>query len=147
MNFTEEEKSVNGPVDDSSLPTGRSEISHDDDTTGQSVSVFTSEEEVTTPPANGIHREPLSSSTSTMSTDAQGTRTPKDKGLDTPKVSSLTLEDIPPPMPTIDAAEERNDYTPFVTPNQFDRQSFLTTNTDAQTEEFVSAPSTPAAVL
>jgi hypothetical protein len=153
VNFTEEDKSVSGhAVDDLSLPTSRSETSHDGDGTGQSVSVAESvseEEEVRTPPANGTHHTVAASlsSASTTSADAQEARTPKEKGLDTPRVSSLTLDDVPPPMPPIDAVDERADDTPFLTPNQFDRQSMFTMNTDAQTDVFVSAPSTPAAVL
>lgn len=143
VNFTEEDKSASGHVD-------RSEMSHESDGAEQCVSVTESadwdeNEEVKTPPANGTHHVLAASSrsTSTTQTDAHGPWTPKEKGLDTPRVSSLTLEDVPPPMPSIDAADERaNDNTPFLTPNQFDRQSMFT-NTDV----FVSAPSTPAAVL
>lgn len=147
VNLTEEEvspdKSANGHVDEVSSPTGKTDASHDAEGAANGPSAVCGEEDVKTPPANGVQSTP-SSSTSTSNGDATGTSTPKrEKSIDTPKLSSLTLEDMPPVLEH-DGEHESDSSLP--TPNQADRNSVFTTTTDAPTDVFVSAPSTPAAV-
>lgn len=134
VNWTEEEmsqeKSVNGHSDGNS-PGGKSEEDRGEDE-GDSVPPLVDE----------VHGTPTAS---TVNGDVTGNRTPKEKGLDTPKVSSLTLEDGTPPLPSaVDYQTIDDDSLP--TPNQGDRRSVLTATTDAHTDMFVSAPSTPLPV-
>lgn len=146
VNFMEEdasqEKSTNGHTDEHPFPTAKSEISHGSEGASQSASSEEQEEDVKTPPANGI--APSLSSWSESSADVSGTHTPRrERTMSTPKVSALTLEDIPPPLPTARTSEEQS----LPTPNPGDHHSVLSTTTDTHTDTFVSAPSTPAAVL
>lgn len=150
VNFTEEEASqeksasVSGHTDEQSFPATKSEVIHEVD---DQHSFADQEEDVKTPPANGVALS--SSSLSESLPEGSGIRTPKrERTMSTPKVSTLTLDDIPPPLPSARSSDEQS----LPTPNQGDRQSILSNGTDAQTTDthtdvFVSAPSTPAAVL
>lgn len=135
---TSQDKSTSGHTDELSFPAAKSEVIHEIEDTRQ----FTDEEDIKTPLANGI--APSSSSISESCAEGSGTHTPKrERTVSTPKISTLTLEGIPPPLPAARTSEEQS----LLTPHQGDSQSILTTTTDVQTDVFVSAPSTPAALL
>ncbi|GJE84680.1 hypothetical protein PsYK624_007560 [Phanerochaete sordida] len=141
VNFTEEdtsqEKSVSGHTDELSFPATRSEVEVIPEVEDSRPSI---EESIKTPPANGV--VPSSYSVSESYGESSGARTPKrERTSSTPKVSTLTLEDIPPPLPSAHSYSSEEQSLP--TPNQGDKQSILSNQTDV----FVSAPSTPAAVL
>ena len=141
VNWTEEElsqeRSINGHSEQAS-PSGRDDEDHGGEEDSGSTPQVGDGEATIPPMAVELHGTPSSSSASTTNGDTTGNRTPKEKGLDTPKVSNLTLEDVPPPLPSADTVDST-----LPTPNQVDRHSVLTTTTDAHTDMFVSAPSTP----
>ncbi|KIP12809.1 hypothetical protein PHLGIDRAFT_32694 [Phlebiopsis gigantea 11061_1 CR5-6] len=144
VNFTEDElsqeRSMNGHTDEFGAVSEESRIEGE-----QPASILRNED--TSPSTEDIISTPSTSSMSMTNEEGTGSRTPKEKGLDTPKVSSMTLEDIPPPIPSANFVERPSfDKGSLPTPNQADKHSMLSSSTDTPIGQPVSKSSIPLTV-
>lgn len=144
VNFTEDELSQDRSTNDHAEEFGA--MSEENDAEGeQSASTLQS---VDAPPlTEDMASTPSTPSMSTTTSgEGAGTRTPKEKGLDTPKVSTMTLEDVPPPIPSANSVDRPSfDEGSLPTPNQTDKHNVPPSSTDASAELSDSAPPTPLA--
>lgn len=143
INLTEEElspdKSISGRTDDISL-NAHSQKDHEAASFAPS-SANSGQDHLSLPTT--IHSSTSSSSASTSHGDVNGSSTPKkDKGLETPKVSTLKLEDASP-IPKVEVPHVQEELPRIQ--EDGDGVSPLS-GTDAHTDVFLSVPSTPAAI-